>query len=189
MKKNIVFLGIAAVLALLAAGCRQGSLPTVEGRVIDATIYSVTVLTARGDTVSVSTRGTDPLLVPGVLAGDEVQIACEPLPGGEALRAVQLDITAPSAYRLLPGIWRDCSGENEVALVLAEDGSAQAVGLQELTLQDWSLDGEDLVLTAVLPGKDKATQALHYRIGRLNADSLVVAPAAGGRTLSLSRQE
>ena len=186
-----MFQRILAVLSagvLLFAGCRQSSFPTVEGSVIDATIHSVTVQTPEGGSFTVSTLGTDPMLVPGVLPGDEVRIAYETLPDGETFRAVRLDITTPSAYRLLPGIWRDCAEAEEVGLVLAEDGSARAVGLGGLTLQDWSLDGEDLVLTSVDPDGKAPSQTLLYRIERLDIDSLVVTPAEAGRRLAFSRQ-
>ena len=129
------------------------------------------------------------MLVPGVLSGDVVRIAYEVLPDGETLRAVQLDVTEPSAYRLLPGIWRDCSGAAEVGLVLAEDGSARAVGLGDLSLQDWSLDGENLVLTAVGQENSRATETLLYTIERLDLDSLIVVPAEGEGRLTLSRAE
>ena len=175
--------------AVLLAGCRQASLPTVEGRVVDATIHSVTVETPAGESVSVSTLGSDPMLVPGVLSGDVVRIAYEVLSDGETFHAVQLDITEPSAYRLLPGIWRDCSGAVEVGLVLAEDGSARAVGLGDLSLQDWSLDGENLVLTAVGQENPRATETLLYTIERLDVDSLIVVPAEGEGRLTLSRAE
>ena len=178
---------LAAGLVLLTA-CRQNVLPTVEGRVVDATIHSVTVETPEGESVVVSTLGTNPMLVPGVLPGDEVRIAYEEFPEWEAIRAVQLDILTPSAYRLLPGIWRDCAEAEEVGLVLAEDGSARAVGLGGLTLQDWSLDGEDLVLTSVDPDGKAPSQTLLYRIERLDIDSLVVTPAEAGRRLAFSRQ-
>lgn len=179
-----------AAVVLLLAGCRQASAPTVEGRVVDATIYSVTLLTEAGDSVSVSTRGTDPLLVPGVLSGDEVRIAYEVLPDDGTLRALQLDITAPSAYRVIPGVWRDCTGAEEVGLVLAEDGSAQAVGLHDLTLQDWSLDGELLVLSAVETVNPRTTRTLLYRIERLDADELVLVPEEeGAARLVLTRAE
>ena len=179
---------ILAVGLLLFTACRQNTLPSVEGRVVDATIHSVTVETPEGESVIVSTLGTNPMLVPGVLPGDEVRIAYDPIPDTDILRAVRLDILTPSAYRLLPGIWRDCSGPDEVGLVLAEDGSARAVGLDGLTLQDWSLDGEDLVLTSVDPDGKAPSQTLLYRIGRLDIDSLVVEPAGGGRRLAFSRQ-
>ena len=182
------FLAVLAVGVLLSAGCRQSSFPTVEGCVVDATIHSVTVQTPEGGSATVSTLGTDPMLVPGVLPGDEVRIAYETLPDGETLRAVRLDITTPSAYRLLPGIWRDCTGPSEVGLVLAEDGSAQVVGLEGVTLQDWSLDGEDLVLTSVDPDGKAPSKTLLYKIERLDIDSLVVKPSEGGRPLSFSRQ-
>ena len=178
---------VAAGLVLLTA-CRQNTFPTVEGNVVDATIHSVTVETPEGEFVTVSTLGTNPMLVPGVLPGDEVRIAYEVLPDGEVLRALQLSILTPSAYRLLPGIWRDCSEADEVGLVLAEDGSARAVGLEGLTLQDWSLDGEDLALTAVDPDGKDAEKTLLYRIERLDIDSLVVKPAEAGRRLAFSRQ-
>lgn len=187
MMKKLFSLMSAAVLLLVAAGCRQ-ALPVVEGDVLDTTIYSVTILTPDADTLTLSTRGTDPILVPGVLVGDAVRIAYEQLPDGETLRAVTLDITAPSYHRLMPGIWRDCSGEGDVGLVLAEDGSAQAVGV-EYNLQDWSIDNEELALTRVLPGYDKNTEVLVYQIEKLDADSLVVAPKDGGRRFSFARQE
>lgn len=186
MIRRILVVLTAALL--LFAGCRQNNLPRVDGRVVDATIHSITLLTAAGDSVVLSTLGTDPMLVPGVLPGDEVHVGYEVLPDGETMRALYLRITTPSAYRLLPGIWRDCSDADEVGLVLAEDGSARAVGLAGLTLQDWSLDGEDLVLTSVDPDGKAPSQTLLYRIERLDIDSLVVKPAEAGRRLAFSRQ-
>ena len=185
------FLAVVAAAVLLLAGCRQSVLPSVEGRVVDATIHSVTLTTPEGESVSVSTLGTDPMLVPGVLPGDEVCIVYEVLPDGETMRAVQLDITQPSAYRLLPGIWRDCSTADEVGLVLAEDGSARVTGLKE-TLQDWSLDGEQLVLSAVDPDSPEKndTRTLLYQIEKLDIDSLVIRPLQdGARKLLLSRKQ
>ena len=178
---------VAAGLVLLTA-CRQNVLPTVEGSVVDATIHSVTVETPGGEFVTVSTLGTNPMLVPGVLPGDEVRIAYELLTDINIFRAVRLDILTPSAYRLLPGIWRDCSDPQEVGLVLAEDGSAQVVGLEGVTLQDWSLDGDDLVLTSVDPDGKAPSRTLLYKIERLDIDSLVVRPAEAGRSLAFSRQ-
>ena len=178
---------VAAGLVLFTA-CRQNFLPTVEGSVVDATIHSVTVETPEGEFVTVSTLGTNPMLVPGVLPGDEVRIAYELLSDINIFRAVRLDILSPSAYRLLPGIWRDCTDPQEVGLVLAEDGSAQVVGLEGVTLQDWSLDGDDLVLTSVDPDGKASSQTLLYKIERLDIDSLVVRPAEAGRRLSFSRQ-
>lgn len=182
-----MFQRILAVLSagvLLFAGCRQSSFPTVEGSVIDATIHSVTVQTSEGGSFTVSTLGTDPMLVPGVLPGDEVRVIYELLPDGETLRAVQLDIDVPSPYRLVPGIWRDCTGAEEVGLVLAEDGSAKYVGADGPELRDWSLDGDNLALTA------SDGRVLMYRIESLGADSLVIRPQEEGlRALSLSRSE
>ncbi|MBR4523933.1 MAG: hypothetical protein IKP15_00050 [Bacteroidales bacterium] len=180
---------VLAAALLVFTGCRRNALPSVEGRVVDATIHSITLLTAAGDSVTVSTLGTDPMHVPGVLSGDEVRIGYELLPDGETMRALVLDITTPSAYRLLPGIWRDCTGADEVGLVLAEDGSARAVGLGELPLQDWSLDEENLVLTAVEQEDPKATRTLLFAIQKLDVDSLVVLPAGGGPALAFSRAE
>ena len=187
-----MFQRILAVLSagvLLFAGCRQSSFPTVEGSVIDATIHSVTVQTSEGGSFTVSTLGTDPMLVPGVLPGDEVRIAYETLPDGETLRAVRLDITTPSAYRLLPGIWRDCTGPVEVGLVLAEDGSARAVGLADLNLRDWSLDGDSLILTAADPTSPDGKVTLIYIIEQLDVDSLVLATTEGVVCMNLSRAE
>ena len=183
MRRILSVLAVAAAV-WMTAGCRQTA-PSVEGRVIDATIHSVTVETPAGDSLSVSTLGTDPLSVPGVLPGDFVRIFYETLSDGETMRALQLDIEEPSAYRLLPGIWRDCAGADEVGLVLAEDGSAQATGMEQLL--DWSLDGEQLVLTTILTEEPQTTGTLVLQIARLDVDSLVV--EAPGRKLAFSRQQ
>ena len=179
-------LAVLAAALLLFAGCRQNNLPRVDGRVVDATIHSITLLTAAGDSVTLSTLGTDPMLVP---PGDEVHVGYEVLPESETMRALYLRITHPSAYRLLPGIWRDCTGADEIGLVLAEDGSARAVGLGELPLQDWSLDEDNLVLTAVEQEDPKSTRTLLFAIRKLDIDSLVVLPAGGGPALAFSRAE
>ena len=180
MKKALVFL---AFTLLALAACKR-EVPAVDGRVIDTTIASITLLTPAGDTCVVSTRGTNPMMVPGVLAGDDVRVIYEVLPDGETLRAVQLIIAEPSPYRLVPGIWRDCSGEEEVGLVLAEDGSAKYVGEDGPELRDWSLDGDKLALTA------SDGRILMYQIESLGADSLVVRPLEEGlRALALSRSE
>ena len=180
----------AILAAVLLAGCRQSALPTVEGRVVDATIFSVTLETPQGDSVVLSTRGTDPMRVPGVLAGDVVRVAYEQFPDGETLHAVQLDITSPSAYRLVPGVWRDCSGSPEIGLVLAEDGSAQAVGMEDLSLRTWTLDGDKLVLDAVDPAAPKEAKTLVFDIEKLDADSLIVrGQDEGARRLLFTRSE
>lgn len=187
MKKISSVFAVAAAI-LLAAGCRQSALPTVEGQVVDATIFSVTLETPEGESVILSTRGTDPMLVPGVLAGDVVRVAYQTLPDGETLQAVQLDITQPSAYRLVPGVWRDCNVAPELGLVLAEDGSAQAVGMDNLTLRTWTLDGDKLVLDAVDPASPKDSKTLVYVIEKLEADSLVIRNSEEAR-LAFSRSE
>ena len=189
MRKLTSVFAVAAIV-LLAAGCRRSALPAVEGQVVDATIFSVTLETSAGDSVVLSTRGTDPMRVPGVLAGDVVRVLYTTLPDGETLQAVQLDITKPSAYRLVPGVWRDCSGSPELGLVLAEDGSAQAVGMENLTLRTWTLDGDKLVLDAVDPAFPKDAKTVVLDIEKLDADSLIVRPQDdGARRLLFTRSE
>ena len=188
MKKVIAVL--AAVAALLSlAGCRRHAAPSVEGRVVDATIYSVTLETEEGESFTFSTRGTDPMLVPGVLPGDGVRIFYQLLPDNQTLQALQLDIVEPSAYRLIPGIWRDCTRDAEVGLVLAEDGSARSVGMGETTLQDWSLDGDQLVLTVVIQENPKQIVPYIFEIEQLSADSLVVHLLDTALRLVMSRSE
>ena len=72
--------------------------------------------------------------------------------------------------------------------MLAEDGSAQAVGLDNLTLRTWTLDGENLVLDAVDPASPKDAKTLVYVIEKLEADSLIVRDAGEAR-FAFSRSE
>lgn len=179
--KRILLLLASGILAF--AGCAP-KVPAVEGRVFDTTIASISLETPAGDTCVVSTRGTNPMMVPGVLPGDVIRVSYEVLPDGETLRALQLSILTPSGYRMVPGIWRDCSEAQEVGLVLAEDGSAKYVGEGGPELRDWSLDGDNLALTA------SDGSILMYRIERLDADSLFLRPVEEGvRALALSRSE
>ena len=188
--KTIIACAVAAASAAAAFAQSAAVNPfTYLGRVTDATINYIILETPDGESVSMSIRGTNPMMVPGVLPGDCVRVAYEVLPDGETLRAVQLDITSPSAYRLIPGIWRDCSGPVEVGLVLAEDGSAQITGVESVTLQDWSLDGEQLAFTAVDPADPKSTCTLLYFVEKLDADSLVIKPVEGATLpMALGRQ-
>lgn len=187
MKKAFAALALAAALL---AGCRQPSAPSVEGRVTGTTIHSV-ILSVPGETetfVTISTEGTDPMLVPGVLRGDGVRVYYELLPDGETMHALQLEITEPSPYRLLPGIWRDCSGEEELGLVLAEDGSARDSVWPE-KLQVWALDLDEdlLILSGEDPDEPKYDRHQLFKVEKLDTDSLVVV-SEGGRRFHFSRQ-
>ena len=90
MKKGWLF---AAGCALLA-GCGPASDGNkVEGVVTDATMNTVTVVAASGDTLTFSTLNADRSELDGLLIGDtlEVSYAGKYAPGVEALKVAPAD--------------------------------------------------------------------------------------------------
>lgn len=173
MLKKSLFATLAA--AAFLASCAP-EVPTLEGKVTDATMSTVTLTTAEGESVSVSTLDSDPNLVPGVLVGDFIRVAYEP--AGDMPHVISLEIVEPSYYRLISGTWLNADG---VGFTLAEDGSASSAGFDSLILKEWALDGEELALSGeVAPGKNAT---IVYVIAQLDAKSLVLDSKEDGTTV------
>lgn len=173
MMKKFFFAAIAA--AALLASCTS-EIPTLEGKVTDATMSAVTFITAEGESVCVSTLDSDPNLVPGVLVGDFIRVAYEPTE--DLPHVISLEILEPSYYRLISGTWLNADG---IGFTLAEDGSASSAGYDSLILKEWALDGEELALTGEVAPKKSAT--IVYVIAQLDTKSLVLNSKEDGTTV------
>lgn len=172
MKKSL-FAALAA--AALLASCTQ-EVPSLEGKVTDATMSTVTIVTAEGESISVNTLDSDPNLVPGVLVGDFIRVTYEPTE--DMPHVISLEIVEPSYYRLISGTWLNADG---IGFTLAEDGSASSAGYDSLLLKEWALDGEELALTGDVAPKKSATVV--YVIAQLDSKSLVLNSKEDGSTV------
>ncbi len=119
MRNRSFFITLCCMAVLTAASftaCKQKTAPqtgdtvtltaqtssqTVNGKVIDATMNNIMLLTEKGDTLHISTMDADPEKVPGVLLEDKVQITCvtEKVNGQDILKAIELTVTEPGLYR------------------------------------------------------------------------------------------
>lgn len=70
MKKSV----FVAACALLAGCCGSHGSDAVKGAVIDATMNTVMIVTADGDTLSFSTVNADRTALDGLFVGDTVEV-------------------------------------------------------------------------------------------------------------------
>ncbi len=92
---------VSAFTASFLSCTQKPATQTLKGKVIDATMNNIMLLTEKGDTLNISTMDADPSKVPGVLLEDKVAITCvtKKVNGNDVLQAVELTVTEPGPYR------------------------------------------------------------------------------------------
>ncbi len=190
---------LAAAVAgswMTACGSKTAHTETVNGRVLDASMNTVTVLTDAGDTLSISTLNADPTKVQSVLIDDSVRLTCRTVEtdGHSVLEAQELNVTAHSPYFYIQDQWVEPNPIDSTAVqgfALNEDGTAASIGMETLRFAGWSLatpktlilTGESIGNRQTLPVCDTLT------VIRLDADSLVLGQANGHVAWRLGRQK
>lgn len=198
MKKNILTLAVAASAALALASCgRKPAAPqTAEGIVCDATMNRITLITAAGDTLSVSTMDADPAKVQGVLVDDSVKVTYLPIDkeGGQVFQAQELTVTAHSPYFYIPGAWVEPNPIDRAAVQgmrLEPDGTASSIGMATLQITGWNLaDAKTLILNETSIGNKQTFNTTDtLTVAKLDADSLVLTNQTGCVMWRLGRQK
>lgn len=168
-------------LVILGVSCgKSKSLHVVSGIVMDATMNNIMLITAKGDTIDISTMNADRSKVPGVLIGDSVKIAYEKEAEGgiEVLNALDLSITKHSPYCYIQGAWVEPNPINakEVqGFILNKDGTASSVNMATLVFESWTLDDNVLILGYKSMGNGLTLEGADtLNVVKLNADSLVL---------------
>ncbi len=166
----------------LAAGCRnQRTIETIEGKVLDATMNNIMILTDAGDTVNVSKMDANPEQVPGVMIDDRVSVECvRKLVGDvEIISAVKLVVTAHSPYYYIAGTWVEPNPIEEgqfQGMKLEPDGSASSVNMFTLVYRYWVLEGDKLILSGQSIGNKQTIDFTDtLKVLKLDDESLVLA--------------
>lgn len=198
MKKNILSLAVAASAALTLASCgRKPAAPqTAEGIVCDATMNRITLITAAGDTLSVSTMDADPAKVQGVLIDDSVKVTYLPVDrnGTQVFQAQELTVTARSPYFYIQGAWAEPNPIDSTAtqgMRLNPDGTASSIGMATLQITGWNLaDAKTLILNETSIGNKQTFNTTDtLTVAKLDADSLVLTNQTGCVMWRLGRQK
>lgn len=171
--------GMVLLLAVMVS-CKDTAFKVYEGRIFDASMNDIVIITGTGDTVTVSTMNADPAKVPGVFINDSVRVTCSDRKVGEdkILTADSLVILVRSPYYCIQGTWLEPNPIDTAQMqgfVLKQDGTAESVNMATLDFRSWTLKGHMLILQYTSIGNKltiEGSDTLH--IVKINADSLVL---------------
>lgn len=200
MKNRIAKAALFAAAVTLgwttACGPKTEKTETVNGRVLDASMNTVTVLTDAGDTLNISTLNADPTRIQSVLIDDSVSLTCRTVKsdGRSVLEALELSVTAHSPYFHIQGQWVEPNPIDSTAVqgfALNGDGTAASIGMETLRFVSWNLTAPDtLILTGKSIGNGQTLPMCDtLTVLRLDADSLILGHGNGHVAWRLGRQK
>lgn len=199
--KKYGLLAVAAIsICLAACGSKKENkneeAKTVTGKVYDATMNTIVVVSDQNDTIYVSKMDADPAMVPGVLINDKVKIEYKETKtaNGIARQATKLTILEHSPYYYIQGTWVE---PNPIApteiqgFTLAQDGTAVAVNTATLLFKKWSLNDDNiLTLDYESVGNKQTIEGTDmYHVIKIDADSLILRRHGDNNIFRLSRQK
>lgn len=172
-------MGIAFAIALVSCQTTVKT-PEYTGRVFDATMNNITIITGNHDTVNISTMDADRSKVPGVLLNDSVHVDCQykELNGRKILTATALEIRVHSPYYFIQGEWlqpNPIAPDQVQGFILNPDGTASSVNMATLLFKSWNLDNYTLTLDYESIGNGQTITGVDtLHVVRINADSLIL---------------
>ncbi len=197
--QKIIFLSAALTAALMLASCgpKPAAGPrTVDGRVLDASMNTITLLTSAGDTLNISTMNADPTEVPGVLVDDSVKLtyADTVVNGNRVMLARALTVTVHSPYYYISGAWVEPNPIDSTVvqgIQLNPNGTASSIGMATLVFRGWNLlSAHTLLLTGESVGNGQTIPVADtLTVDKLNADSLVLSDGTGRVVWRLARRK
>lgn len=175
--KKVIF-QVAIVLMVLAVwSCTSGVKAPISGVIVDATMNTIVIKTADGDTVLVSTVDADVTADDGILIGDSVQAWIAEASNDTVLIANKVIVTsAPKAT--LEGSWVEpIPGMEDLmqGITLSDAGEASSINMATLQYSSWMQFGDSIVLLGKSIGNGQTIEfADTMRVEKLTIDSLVL---------------
>ncbi len=175
MKKTVIL----ALAAVCMAGCGAEKDHEVKGIIVDATMNTLMLVSAAGDTLGFSTVDAERISPDGILLGDTatVYFKGEAKPG-EFVPVFKLVVAAaPRPEKLLVGSWvQPIPGIGGTqGVTLQADGTAASINMNTLQYEKWSYNGGDLVLCGKSIGNGQTIDfADTVKVEKVTADSLVL---------------
>ncbi len=150
----------------------------VAGKIFDASMNNITLISVNGDTLNISTMDADPAKVPGVMVDDSVTVTYTIDETNNVKVAKALTVTAHSPRYYLTGTWVEPNPikptENQ-GITLKEDGTAESVNMATLLFKSWRLENSTLLLKSESIGNKQTITGIDtLQIVKLNADSLIL---------------
>ncbi len=195
MKQKIMLIVIFAFILAAMNSCKKNSTPeNSSGYVVDASMNNITIVTAKGDTLNISTMDADPQKVIGVALGDTVNVTYTKykLENGNVLRALELKIIGHVKNISVIGSWvtpNPINSKEVQGMRLKEDGTAVSINMATLVFQKWKMQDKTLILTSKSIGNKQEFECIDtLQINKLDADSLVLSQH-GEIIWALARQD
>lgn len=176
MKRVNFWMIVLVMIAFLFAACEQKE-TSIKGVVTDASMNTLTVAVASGDTLTFSTLNAERTAADGVLLGDTATVYY----AGrlkQTTSASRIVVTPAQAEPTLEGEWTQpvngMPGKVQ-GMLLAADGKASSIDMATLLYESWSREADRLILSGKSLGNGQTISFSDtLRIDRLTADSLIL---------------
>lgn len=189
MKKWNVISGLIVVMTVMYA-CKADKEQSAEGVIVEASMNTLRVATAKGDTLTISTMDAMRVVKDGILLGDTATVYYKERPESGVIRVTKVVVVPGERECELLGVWvrpiEGMPGQLQ-GIELEEKGVAKSVNMATLKYEGWKKEGENLILTGKSIGNGQTivfADTLH--IDRVTADSLLL--SAGEYTEQYARQ-
>lgn len=183
MRTDFLLPALFAVLMLIGCQSKHNSLTGIIG---DATVNTVTVVTADGDKITFSTMDADRSDCHGLLIGSPVTIEYE----GDIENGIGTAVAVATSreYNLLIGDWTYRNGDFEQGFSLRIEGEAEQIGTATLLYSAWQLDGDTLSLAGRSIGNGQEFDFIEtWTIADLDENTLKL-EGENGSSLTLTRK-
>lgn len=142
--KTMRILGIIASASAILMLTACSSQTTVSGIISDASMNTVTVSTADGETVTFGTMEADRSQCNGLPLGAPITVTYSGRIEDNFATAVK--ISTPAEYCLLIGDWILLTESTEMGISIRVEGEAASINMATLQYEGWSLDNGKLQL-------------------------------------------
>ena len=150
-----------------------------QGVIVDATMNTVTIATAAGDTLSFSTLDAERVAPEGILLGDTATVDFKGKTESGRVTPVSKLVVAPAPRpeKLIVGPWvQPIPGlEGVQGMDLRADGTAASINMSTLLYEKWALEPGELILWGKSVGNGQTIDFVDtVQVEKISADSLVL---------------
>lgn len=191
MKNRILLLGIIVFAGIIEA-CQCNKMQHMKGVITDASMNTLMIVSANGDTLNVSTLNAERIVQDGILLGDTATVYYKDKPHNGMVQATKIVVVSGEREcKELLGAWvqpvNGMPGQVQ-GVLLKSGGEAKSVNMETLVYEGWKKEGDVLILTGKSIGNGQTiafADTLH--IDKVTSDSLVLSD--GGYTEKYTKAE
>lgn len=177
--KILTFVWGSLALLLSVIACSNGREQSVTGIITEATMNTMMITTAQGNSLNVSTLDAERIVKDGILLGDTATVYYkEKSKHGVIMATKVVVVPVQDESAAILGTWVEPvpgMEEQMQGVRLETNGMAESVNMATLLYEHWKKDGETLLLSGKSIGNGQTlafTDTLH--IVNVTTDSLVL---------------